>query len=99
MRRKPHPQEYGVLLELLREGRRSRRMRQADLAAELGRAQATVSKVESGEIWLDVIELRAWLRALQIDFVDFMRVLDSTLGAPIPRVIRRVDRRPSRRAV
>ena len=85
MRRKPHPREYGLLLEMLKTARRSAGVRQKDLAAELGRAQATVSKVEGGEIWLDVIELRAWLYALEIDFVEFMRELDSTIAVPPTR--------------
>ncbi len=80
MRRKPHLKDYGVLLEMLKAGRQRARMRQADVAAELGRAQATVSKVERGEMWLDVIELRAWLNALEIDFIEFMRELDTTIG-------------------
>jgi len=80
MRGKPHPKDYGVLLEMLKASRRRAKMRQADVAAHLGRAQATVSKVERGEMWLDVIELRAWLNALEIDFIDFMRELDATIG-------------------
>ena len=86
MRRKPRPNQYAVFLELLKAGRREARLTQKELAKELGRAQATVSKVESGEIWIDVIELRAWLRALQIDFIHFMQELDGTLGGPCPRV-------------
>lgn len=80
MRGTPHPRDYGVLLEMLKAGRRRARMRQADVAAQLGRAQATVSKVERGEMWLDVIELRAWVNALEIDFIEFMRELDTAIG-------------------
>lgn len=85
MRGKPHPKDYGVLVEMLKAGRRRARMRQADVAAQLGRAQATVSKVERGEMWLDVIELREWIHALEIDFVEFMRELDAATGAHRPR--------------
>ncbi len=74
-----------VFLALLRDSRESVRLRQADLARRLGRGQATVSKVECGERRLDVIELRAWLGALELDFVTFMRELDRRLQ-PFPVV-------------
>jgi len=69
----------GILLDLLRSRRESLRLRQTDLATRLGRDQATVSKVESGERRLDVIELRAWLGALEMDFLEFMVELDRRL--------------------
>ncbi|HXE48732.1 MAG TPA: helix-turn-helix transcriptional regulator [Ramlibacter sp.] len=68
-----------VLRRLLRRARSDARLRQADLAHRLGRGQATVSKVERGERRLDVIELRAWLRALEVDFLGFMAELNETL--------------------
>ena len=70
-----------IFLELLRDSRESVRLRQADLADRLGRAQAIVSKAESGERRLDVIELRAWLLALEVDFVSFIHELDRRLQA------------------
>jgi len=39
-----------------------------------------ISKVESGERRLDVIELRAWLQAIEVDFVAFVRELDQLLS-------------------
>jgi ribosome-binding protein aMBF1 (putative translation factor) len=56
--------EHRVLLTLLRRHRQQRRLRQVDLANLIGRDQALVSKVESGDRRLDLVELRAWLRAL-----------------------------------
>ena len=74
-----------ALLALLRRSRESQRLRQADLAVRLGRGQATVSKVESGARRLDVIELRAWLQALEIDFLTFMSELEDRLATmPVP---------------
>ena len=70
-----------VFLELLRDSREAVKLRQADLADRLGRAQAIVSKAESGERRLDVIELRAWLIALEVDFVAFVHELDRRLQA------------------
>ncbi len=97
MRRKPHPKEYGVLLEMLKAGRRRAKKSQTDLAAEIGRVQATVSKVERGEIWLDVIELRAWLRALEIDFIEFMLELDDRIGVPRSHFQHALNRLPGQR--
>ena len=78
-----HTKQNDVFLALLRDSRQDIRLRQADLADRLGRAQATVSKVERGERRLDVIELRVWLNALEVDFLTFMRTLDERLaGAP-----------------
>jgi transcriptional regulator with XRE-family HTH domain len=74
-----------IFLSLLRHSRESMHLRQADLAKRLGRGQATVSKVERGERRLDVIELRAWLRALEVDFLTFMSELDKRLK-PLPVV-------------
>jgi transcriptional regulator with XRE-family HTH domain len=68
-----------VLLELLRSSRRAVRMRQSDLASRLGSDQATVSRVERGVRRLDVIELRAWLEAMEVDFIAFVQNLDSRL--------------------
>jgi len=68
-----------VFLEMLRMSRKARSLRQRDVASLLGRGQATVSKVEAGVRRLDVIELRAWLRALDVDFVDFIDRLEQRL--------------------
>ncbi len=80
-----HSRHNDVFLSLLRSGRTLQRLRQLDLATRLGRGQATVSKVERGMRRLDVVELRAWLTALDIDFVEFVRELDEELkGQPVP---------------
>ena len=68
-----------VFLSLLRDRREAIGLPQSELAQKLGQTQATVSRVETGERRLDVIELRAWLRALEVDFIGFMKILDSRL--------------------
>ena len=72
-------QQNKIFLAALRDRREALGLRQADLAERLGETQATVSRVENGERRLDVIELRAWLRALRVGFVPFLRQLDRTL--------------------
>lgn len=81
MRRSLRTQQNKVLLLLLRERREMLGLRQADLAKMLGQTQATVSRVETGERRLDVVELRAWLLALDVRFLPFMKLLDERLSA------------------
>lgn len=81
MRKSLYSHHNEIFLELLRSSREHLKLRQADLAVRLGRGQATVSKVESGARRLDVIELRTWLLALDVDFVAFIVELDRQLGA------------------
>ena len=49
----------------------------------LGKSQATVSKVEQGMRRLDLMELRQWLTALDVDFLDFMNELSSRLTSAL----------------
>lgn len=90
-----HSRHNEIFLELLRLQREAQRIRQSDLAVRLGRGQGTVSKVERGERRLDVIELRAWLIALDVDFLAFMDELESQLRSHVvPDVrLRAVGRR------
>ncbi len=75
-----HTPQNQVFLDLLRDHRRRRRLRQIDVGTRLGRDQAMISKVESGERRLDIIELRAWLQAIEVDFIAFMKELDGRLS-------------------
>jgi transcriptional regulator with XRE-family HTH domain len=68
-----------IFLALLRRCRQHKCVRQIDLARSLGRGQALISKVEAGERRLDIIELRTWLRALDVSFLGFMQELDERL--------------------
>lgn len=67
------------LLALLRETRINAGLTQAGLASRLHRDQTFVSKYETGERRLDILELRDVCRALSVDFKDFVRALDSEL--------------------
>jgi len=68
-----------IFLAMLKRRRCAHGLRQRDLGSMLGRNQAMVSKVESGERRLDVIELRTWLAAMEEDFVVFVADLDEQL--------------------
>jgi transcriptional regulator with XRE-family HTH domain len=84
MRKSIHSSQNQILLAMLRKYRQQRRLRQLDVGNLLGRNQAMVSKVESGERRLDVIELRSWLQAIDVDFLTFMRELDDKLSSRWP---------------
>jgi transcriptional regulator with XRE-family HTH domain len=67
------------LQALLREVRTEAGLRQADLAERLGQPQSFVSKYESGERRLDILELREVCQAVGISFQEFVRRLEETL--------------------
>lgn len=60
-------------LELIRELREQAGLRQADVASRLGRPQSFVSKYESGERRLDLLELEQVCIACDAKLVDFVR--------------------------
>ena len=72
-------QAKAALLGLLREVRQEAGLRQEDVAARLGKPQSFVSKYESGERRLDVLELRDVCVACEVSFTVFVRKLESAL--------------------
>jgi transcriptional regulator with XRE-family HTH domain len=72
--------EQGRLQSLLRELRQDAGLRQADVAAKLGQPQSFVSKYESGERRLDVLELRQVCRALGLSLEQFAARLERALA-------------------
>lgn len=68
-----------TLLALLRAARLEAGMRQVDLADRLQRPQSYVSKYESGERRLDLLELRQICNALGISLEAFVRKLESAI--------------------
>lgn len=78
-RKSTHTPEYKELLRLLAEERQSRRLRQSDVGAHLPFGQSGISKIESGERRLDVIELRMICAAMGMTLPDFVRKLEERL--------------------
>ena len=66
-----------IVLALLRTARQETGMRQVDLADLLRQPQSYVSKYESGERRLDLLELRQVCNALDISLEAFIRRLES----------------------
>lgn len=68
-----------AVLALLRKVREEAGMRQQDLADRLAVPQSVVSKFESGERRLDVLELRDICLALKITLPEFVRRFERTI--------------------
>lgn len=65
--------EQRSLQRLLRQVRLGAGLRQADLAELLERPQSFVSKYESGERRLDLLEIRQICRAVGISLAEFVK--------------------------
>ena len=72
--------EKKVFLSLVRQMRLDAGLRQVDLAKKLGLPQSFVSRYESGERRLDVLELRRLCVVLGVSLVEFVRRLEG--GSP-----------------
>lgn len=72
---------YLVLRDALREMRKQANMTQTQLAALLHKPQSYVSKIESGERKLDILEMRSYCRACGINWLDFLAALEQKLTA------------------
>jgi transcriptional regulator with XRE-family HTH domain len=73
------PRHQRALQTLLRELRVAAGLRQEDVAEKLGVVQSLVSKYESGERRLDILELRRLCKVLGISLGDFVAALEKKL--------------------
>jgi transcriptional regulator with XRE-family HTH domain len=64
------------LLELLKQTRLDAGLTQAQMAKKLGQPQSFVSKYESGERRLDILELKQVCRACNISTPNFLNRLE-----------------------
>ena len=76
-----HTAEYAAMLTLLRAIRQAAGVTQTQLAVRIDETQSQVSKLERGEVRLDVIELRAICLALGITLSEFVTKLEESLAA------------------
>jgi len=71
--------QYQELQALLRQLRLDAGYTQAELAKRLGQPQSFVSKYESGERRLDLVELRQICEAVGISLREFVRRFEASL--------------------
>jgi transcriptional regulator with XRE-family HTH domain len=84
MHKSVYSPEQEILQELLRQIRRDAGLRQADLAARLGKPQPFVSRFESGEKLLDLPELRQVCHALGLTLTELVRRYEEALRRDMP---------------
>jgi transcriptional regulator with XRE-family HTH domain len=68
------------LYTLLKKIRQDKGIRQVDLAEKLGVPQSFVSKYESGDRRLDILELRHVCNAIGISLQEFIQELENSLN-------------------
>lgn len=76
MEKSIYTREYAIFLEQLRNTRETKNLTQSEVAERLGQTQSFVSKVERGERRLDIVELRAFCRAIGVQFSQFVTQID-----------------------
>jgi transcriptional regulator with XRE-family HTH domain len=67
------------LQQLLRQVRSEANLTQTDVAQRMGQPQSFVSKYESGERRLDILELRDVCQAIGIHLLEFVKRLEQAL--------------------
>ncbi len=73
MEKSQHSRPYQKVTKALREAREAAGLTQAEVAKKLGVYATFVSKVESGERRVDVVELSQICRVYGVDLVAFLR--------------------------
>ena len=73
MKKSIYSVEQIELLKLLREMRKKAGLSQLELSRRLGRSQSFISKYESGELRLDLVELYSVCRAMDSSLSAFVR--------------------------
>ncbi|MBZ8143929.1 transcriptional regulator [Rubrivivax gelatinosus] len=75
----PHSDQYKHFVAELRAAREAAGVSQAELAARLAVDRTVITKAEGGVRRLDLIELRAWLIALDVELPAFVGRLEDRL--------------------
>jgi transcriptional regulator with XRE-family HTH domain len=81
MEKSVHTRDYAVLLELLLETRHAAGVTQVQLAERIDESQSHLSKMERGEVRLDLIQVRTICHALGTTLPRFVKELERRLTA------------------
>ena len=73
MRKSIHTKEHAVFVGRLKKARQETGMTQAQVAKKLSCTQSYISKVESGELKIDVVELQRFAKIYGKDIRYFIR--------------------------
>lgn len=80
MRKSLNTRESKIVAEMIYQLRISAGLRQSDLATKLQVPQSFVSKLESGERRVDIVELRNILKHLNSNIIEFTTALEKRLN-------------------
>jgi len=80
MKKSFNSKEHKILVELLYQLRVSSGLRQSDLADMLKVPQSFISKIESGERRIDLIELRTILKCFKTNIIELSIELEKRIN-------------------
>lgn len=79
MEKSIYNKQYRILIGIIRQERESRHITQEQLASMLSVQQAIISKIETCERRLDLIELRQICTALGISLIDIINKFEERI--------------------
>lgn len=68
-----YTREYRVFLKLLRKAREDAGLTQRELARKLEKSYSFVAKLETGYSRMDIFQIRCYLQAVGMPFLQFMQ--------------------------
>lgn len=80
MKKSIYSKEYQLLIEQIYQLRISANLKQSELADKLNTPQSFISKIESGERRIDIIELRELCTALNSNLSEFVDKLEDKIN-------------------
>jgi transcriptional regulator with XRE-family HTH domain len=78
-----HAPEYAVILRLLREARLEAGLSQGEVAKQLGYSRTVISKLERGELRLDLLQLRQFCAAVGVPLLTFVQRVEEALTCAV----------------
>jgi transcriptional regulator with XRE-family HTH domain len=75
-----YSREYAVVLRLLRAAREKAGITQVELAKKLKLTQSHVSKIERGDLRLDIVQLRTICKVYGVSLLQFVEQFEAELG-------------------
>lgn len=84
-----YSREYAALLRVLRSKRTESGVTQVQLGEKLGMTQSAYSKLERGELRIDVIQLRSISKLIGVTLADFVNSLEKEIRRPTKKKSRR----------
>ena len=81
MKKSIYKKEYKYFVQVFTECRTKAGLLQVDLAKELGVNQSFISKIETGQRKVDIIELREICSHLKITLKEFITLLEKEINS------------------